>query len=393
MRFYVSAVLAVGIIVLMLASGCADVTAKQKVGDFGTAFGATADEQKAIDWFKATYGDPTTNNDKPARFVEPMITSGLSDKNLPKDKVTTFPVSGGSIYFFVIYDNFKKGDPIEVSWTYLENGKVVTTVKQQAGGDFGRFIVEFQKPDSGWGKGKQRITVTGDGATASVDFVIGDALQTTPLPYNPTAGQTTGKDTLTTTIAPTRTPLQGSDCNITRGAGMCDGHTCTYLMADNANCGACGFPCPEGLTCSQGKCRDNKGLVTCPSGEADCGGVCAELKTNPYHCGTCETRCTSGQTCVEGVCTSGLATTFTTVTTGGQASGVATCPAGQTLCNNMCTDLQSDKDNCGACGVKAGARYNCEGGRLCWYDDAPCIGCPLGETGTPQKHCVGDGTY
>ena len=76
----------------------------------------------------------------PARFIEPMITSAIDKNNLPTDKVTTFPVTGGSIYFFVIYDNFKKGDPITVSWSYLENGKEVTSIQQQAGGDFGRFI-------------------------------------------------------------------------------------------------------------------------------------------------------------------------------------------------------------------------------------------------------------
>jgi hypothetical protein len=190
MRFVVSAVLVFGIISLLLIAGCADVKVTQKVGDFGTTFGASSEEQKAIDWFKTTYGDPTTNNDQPARFIEPLITSGLSDKNMPVDKVTTFPVSGGSVYFFVIYDNFRKGDPITVNWTYLENGREVTSVQQQAGGDFGRFIVEFQKPDTGWGKGKQRITVTGNGTTANVEFVIGDALQTTPLPYNPASGVT-----------------------------------------------------------------------------------------------------------------------------------------------------------------------------------------------------------
>ncbi len=187
MKHVVSVLAASCVVLLVLASGCADVTATQKVGDFGTAFGASSDEQKAIDWFKTTYGDPLTNNDQPSRFLEPLITTGLSTNNMPVDKVTTFPVSGGSVYFFVIYDNFKKGDTITVSWVYMENGREVTKVEKQAGGDFGRFIVEFQKPDSGWGKGKQKITVSSGSTAADVTFTIGDALQTTALPYNPSA--------------------------------------------------------------------------------------------------------------------------------------------------------------------------------------------------------------
>jgi len=41
----------------------------------------------------------------------------------------------------------------------------------------------YKKPDAGWGKGKQMITISGGGTTAGVHFVIDDALQTTPLRY------------------------------------------------------------------------------------------------------------------------------------------------------------------------------------------------------------------
>ena len=287
----------ISIIALLLVAGCADVKAIQKVGDFGTAFGASPDEQKAIDWFKTTYGDPMANNDKPARFVEPMITSGISDKNLPVDKVTTFPVSGGSVYFFVIYDNFQKGDPIKVSWTYLENGKEVTSVKQEAGGDFGRFIVEFQKPDTGWGKGKQRITVTGDGATASVDFAIGDVLQTKPLPYNP-AGGATGQQGVTTNsssvnggsiaarAAPTNILDTGSmKAGCPPGQVVCDGK-CVDLRSDDINCGVCHKECDESFKCKNGIC-----VINCDPGQTDCNGHCVDLKSDIKNCGTCGTIC------------------------------------------------------------------------------------------------------
>jgi hypothetical protein len=378
MKKSVSMVLSACCIILMLASGCADVTAKQKVGDFGTAFGATADEQKAIDWFKATYGDPTTNNDKPARFVEPMITSGLSDKNLPKDKVTTFPVSGGSVYFFVIYDNFKKGDPIEVSWTYLENGKVVTTVKQQAGGDFGRFIVEFQKPDTGWGKGKQRITVTGDGATASVDFVIGDALQTTPLPYNPAGGQgstgTTGQQGVTTAVTTTTgsvvttaiittvtttqtgtttipTTVIGTICDTDKT--LCNGK-CVDLNRAHDNCGACGnvctFPHAYGY-CESGKCIPDgcePPWAKCDNNPAS--GCEVNLFSDVKNCGSCDSTCDAPNTvhteCIDGHCI------------------IMQCNPDRGNCDNNpangCEeDLSISMTNCGMC------QHLCPGGQYC----------------------------
>jgi len=182
-KFVVSALALLYIILLVLASGCADISVKQKVGNFGTAFGTSSEEEKAIEWFSTTYGNPLTNNDQPSRFVEPLITTGLDENTLPRDKVTTFPISNDSVHFFVIYDNFRKGDPIIVSWVYLENGREVTRIKKQAGGDFGRFIVEFQKPDSGWGRGNQMITVSGNGVSSSVNFNIDDALRTSVLPY------------------------------------------------------------------------------------------------------------------------------------------------------------------------------------------------------------------
>jgi hypothetical protein len=56
-------------------------------------------------------------------------------------------------------------------------------VEEPAGGDFGRFIAGLQKPDAGWGKGRQLITISGGVTSAGVHFVIGDTLQTTPLRY------------------------------------------------------------------------------------------------------------------------------------------------------------------------------------------------------------------
>ena len=200
MRYSVSVILVCILVVFSLTAGCAgDINVQKKVGDFGSTFGASAEEQNAISWFTQKYGDPRVDSGKPPQFVEPLITSGLTANQMPVNKITVFPVNGGSVYFWVFYQQFKKGTPITVTWTYMENGNVVSTVNQQTGDTYGRLVVEFQKPDSGWGKGRQRITVSGSGATATVDFTIGDSMQTVPLPYTGTGATTTSQPVAVTT--------------------------------------------------------------------------------------------------------------------------------------------------------------------------------------------------
>lgn len=313
-----SLIFTIGTVALLLVAGCADVTTTQKVGDFGTAFGTTTEEQQAINWFKATYGDPMTNNGDPPRFIEPLVTSGISSKTLPVDKVAEFPASGGSVYFFVIYDNFQKGHPITVSWTYLENGKEVTRVSQQAGGDFGRFIVEFQKPDSGWGKGKQRISVSGDGISSDAEFIIGNNLVTVPLPYNPVTGKETPVTTSTIaahatgTLMPATTLTIPATVQLTPTAADCPysecNGICTHLGEDDENCGACGSSCSAamgvGSHCYHGECEDPcpRDLHSCGSRETDATWCNIDLKSDPHHCGSCDIDCAVQGTNVTATC-------------------------------------------------------------------------------------------
>lgn len=400
MKYVVSVLAASCVILLVLSSGCADVTATQKVGDFGTAFGASSDEQKAIDWFKSTYGDPMTNNGQPARFVEPLITTGLDTSNMPKDKVTTFPQSGGSVYFFVIYDNFKKGDPITVSWTYLENGREVTKVEKQAGGDFGRFIVEFQKPDSGWGKGNQKLTITGDGASASVNFAIGDSLKTTPLPYNPSgssSGSIADKITPSLTLSGVDSPAKGFGrirdlATVTQtlpptlhtGSG-----TATQIDTNNdaKNCGKIGNVCtaPPNANpyCYQGQCTWD-----CFDEHRYCGDIsegCVPLYNSDNRCGNCNTQCTASQYCNVNHCEAKSSQNLAgTAQSDQSAMGSAGCSSGQKSCDGKCVDVTSDKFNCGLCGFKCPAGFVCTS-KLCTPDAAEMcsdIPCP------PLTHCV-----
>jgi len=310
MRALVSAVFVCSIVALLLAAGCADINAKQKVSDFGTAFGASSEDQQAIAWFTTTYGDPRTNNDQPPRFVLPMITTAVDANNLPTNEVATFPVNGGSVYFFVIYDNFQKGDPITVTWTYLENGKVVTTVQQKAGGDFGRFVVEFQKPDSGWGAGKQEIMVAGNGTSAKVDFTIGQSLATTPLPYTAATGQgTTGQTTSSVTLPATTLPPGGGT------TGLPGAVTTTTTSASKPGR-------------SSGFLKTPKGTLFVRNGHA-VGIISVTTTTTTLSLGR-ETYASGNPKTPIGV--------------------MPSCSAGYTVCSDTCANLQNDVNNCGACG-------------------------------------------
>jgi hypothetical protein len=380
-KHVISVLAASCVILLVLASGCADVTAKQKVGDFGTAFGTSSDEQKAIDWFKTTYGDPLSNNDQPARFLEPMITTGLSTNNMPVDKVTTFPVSGGSVYFFVIYDNFKKGDPITVSWVYMENGREVTKVEKQAGGDFGRFIVEFQKPDSGWGKGNQKITVSGSGATSSVNFAIGDSLQTTALPYNPSAS--TGNPGRIVTgekpsagfgrikVLPTQLPTGTAIVTTTQAGSVSTPVTPKGpdTSSDANNCGSVGNKCTSPPNtrpyCYQGQCTWD-----CLDEHRFCGDLaegCVPLYNSNNRCGNCNTKCGSGEYCNVNHCEKGNGPNSMSgadLNSQEQAQTAGSCPSGTKSCNGICADLTSDSKNCGICGFACPSGFACNS-KLC----------------------------
>jgi hypothetical protein len=369
LKYLISGLTLLCTILLVLSSGCADVTATQKVGDFGTAFGASPDEQKAIDWFRATYGDPLTNNDQPARFVEPLITTGLDTNNMPRDKVTTFSASGGSVYFFVIYDNFKKGDPITVSWTYLENGREVTRVEKQAGGDFGRFIVEFQKPDSGWGKGNQKISISGDGASAIVNFVIGDTLQTTPLPYGGAAGSEVSRGVPLTTLSRSgNVPATAT----TTGATPKD-TVAVDTSTDINNCGAIGNVCPSydlGTQHARSSCVAGKCTMNCLTRYSDCNrdasdGCETNVEESASHCSMCGNACNAGEYCNNGACTFSCPSGSTAC--GSSASGNEQLKGSAGTNNELmganlgggsgggpatrkCAVLSVDPANCGACG-------------------------------------------
>ncbi|HET8539539.1 MAG TPA: MXAN_6577-like cysteine-rich protein [Anaeromyxobacter sp.] len=67
----------------------------------------------------------------------------------------------------------------------------------------------------------------------------------------------------------------------------------------------------------------------CPQGETLCGGVCTSLDIDAANCGACGAACGTLQTCRAGSCG---------------------CSDGATECGGACVDLAADPLNCGACG-------------------------------------------
>ena len=61
----------------------------------------------------------------------------------------------------------------------------------------------------------------------------------------------------------------------------------------------------------------------------------------------------------------------------GSTSVGPSCPTGQIVCNDICTDPQTDQNNCGACGTPCGAGTFCSGGScqvLCGVGQQNCSG-------------------
>jgi hypothetical protein len=129
------------------------------------------------------------------------------------------------------------------------------------------------------------------------------------------------------------------------GQDACSDGKCHDLTNDNQNCGACGTACPSGQVCSAGKCG-----VSCVTGQTLCDdGKCHDLNLDEQNCGACSTSsvdksCAAGQVCLGGACK-------------------LSCQAGLTECTGTCANLQSDNDNCGACGKVCGAGTVCSKGK------------------------------
>ncbi len=98
--------------------------------------------------------------------------------------------------------------------------------------------------------------------------------------------------------------------------------------------------------------------VTCPYGYTNCNGNCVNVQSDPSNCGSCGHTCLNGQTtCRDSQCEAAAAEIVATRVAGG--SVLACRASGKFWCNNACTDIHTDNNNCGSCGTV------CTGGSTC----------------------------
>lgn len=114
-------------------------------------------------------------------------------------------------------------------------------------------------------------------------------------------------------------------------AGECV-DTATSLM----HCGACGSPCSSVIVGGTAECRAGTCSPTCSSGRADCdrtvlNGCEVDLNTDRANCGGCGMICPASESCIGGACT---------------------CRSTETRCGGVsgtCVDLNTSTAHCGRC--------------------------------------------
>ncbi|MGH7282048.1 MAG: hypothetical protein ACRELY_11030 [Polyangiaceae bacterium] len=94
-------------------------------------------------------------------------------------------------------------------------------------------------------------------------------------------------------------------------------------------------------------------IQSCGAGALSCNGVCTTVDADQNNCGACGKVCPAGELCSSGSCGS-------------------SCTGGLTQCGSKCVDTQNDPNNCGGCGGPDG------GGS-----------CPICQDGVCRTQCLG----
>jgi hypothetical protein len=142
---------------------------------------------------------------------------------------------------------------------------------------------------------------------------------------------------------------------------------CTSIQNDPNNCGSCGRKCQG--QCQNGSCNDQVGCMGCPPTALCCNNSC--IQRDNANCTACGAGCPNGQQCqVDGA---GVAQCSSTCVD-------AQCGPNGMCCNDVCTDVSSDQNNCGGCGAQCPPGQNCMN-RNCVQPGQPCsqlLGCVMG---------------
>ncbi len=87
-----------------------------------------------------------------------------------------------------------------------------------------------------------------------------------------------------------------------------------------------------GISMQSNLADPNDDKIACPGGQTECNGLCEDLQSDDKNCGACANVCKTGEVCSNGQCT-------------------LNCATGETNCSGSCADLQTSSTHCGACGV------------------------------------------
>lgn len=140
-----------------------------------------------------------------------------------------------------------------------------------------------------------------------------------------------------------------SECKCEKPATFCPGTGCVVLGlggTDKLNCGKCGNQCKGDDVCKDGKC-----VSACKGDSISCDHICTNIKTDIANCGGCAAigenkPCKPNETCKDGACTC-MDPSKSCASTGG---------------GSVCTNVQSDAQNCGVCGNVCGPDKMCYNG-------------------------------
>jgi hypothetical protein len=145
------------------------------------------------------------------------------------------------------------------------------------------------------------------------------------------------------------------------------GTYCADLAHDAANCGTCGHVCTNNAICASGTCQGGGGSYPGLAACTGSGGApfCTNLLSDPGNCGMCGNICPATQGCYSATC--------------GAAPPPPVCPGGTELCTDpmfqkqYCSDPRSDSANCGKCGNACASGLSCQNG-VCVTGTSPDAG-------------------
>jgi hypothetical protein len=103
--------------------------------------------------------------------------------------------------------------------------------------------------------------------------------------------------------------------------------------------------------------------LLCATCTTACGAACTDTRADPNNCGACGKKCAAGFDCTNGVCV---------------------CPAPTKQCGAVCVDPAIDSKNCGGCGIlcTTGTK-GCKAGK--------CVECGVASETCTHSICVAGG--